>query len=91
MTAFAWLVIALYVAALLVLLVTIAREDLEYHQALLLAAEADDWDEPSRAEVEAALNDTPIYAATCEHIARHAAADLDDEWRAICDATGGDA
>lgn len=38
-----------------------------------------------------AASETPVYDATVRHIAAQSAASIDDEWEALCRATGGDA
>lgn len=51
--------------------------------------DAIDWAADNDYGPVALADETPIYSATAEHIARMEAADLDDEWMRICDATGG--
>lgn len=80
----AWLILA---TAAFIALVCWARDaDHRLQQIIdgLLELEAADHDEPSRAQVEAEWTDeTPIYSATAAHVAKYAAAELDDEWAAM--------
>ena len=88
MTAFVILCVALYLAAIAVVVVTNAFEQKRTADLWQLDEDAETWSEPSRADVEwdmirAAVEDTPIYSETAAYIAQHAAADLDREWADI--------
>lgn len=76
------------------------RRDLAAFRAQLAAMTEDetkrwhDWasqNDYGPAMLWGATSETPIYDATAAHIAKHAAGSIDDEWRRICEATGGDA